>query len=179
MPVWQFNERHTTHIAAPPERVFTATRVVTADEIPLFQLLTWIRRGGRPGPESILNASGRRPLLEVATSSGFIALADDSPRELVLGTLVMTPAPVRAAGPLEPRIFLSETPPGVALAAMNFLVIPDGAGGSLLSTETRVHAGDSSAAQRFAVYWRLIRPGSDMIRRMWLRAIKLRAERAR
>jgi hypothetical protein len=33
-------------------------------------------------------------------------------------------------------------------------------------------------ARQFAVYWRLIHPGSDIIRRMWLRAIKRRAERA-
>jgi hypothetical protein len=30
--------------------------------------------------------------------------------------------------------------------------------------------------RRFAIYWRRIHPGSDIIRRMWLRAIKLRAE---
>jgi len=59
---------------------------------------------------------------------------------------------------------------------MNFLVEPDGRGGSLLSTETRVFATDAVARRRFAVYWRVIYPGSALIRRMWLRAIRLRAE---
>ena len=59
---------------------------------------------------------------------------------------------------------------------MNFLIAPDGAGGSLLSTEARVFATDRRTVRRFAKYWRIIRPGSGFIRRMWLRAIQVRAE---
>ena len=61
-------------------------------------------------------------------------------------------------------------------AAMNFLVTADGRGGSNISTETRVYAGTKRAGRRFALYWRVIRPGSGFIRRMWLRAIRRRAE---
>src|SRR5437899_507448 len=56
MPVWQFSELHTTRVNAPPERVFHAIHEVTANEILFFRTLTSIRRFGRPGPESILNA---------------------------------------------------------------------------------------------------------------------------
>ncbi len=35
------------------------------------------------------------------------------------------------------------------------------------------------AAPRFAIYWRVIYPGSALIRRMWLDAIRRRAERGR
>ncbi|MCI0412232.1 hypothetical protein L0222_05445 [bacterium] len=49
-------------------------------------------------------------------------------------------------------------------------------GGSLVSTETRVFANSSESLRRFAIYWRIIYPGSDLIRRMWLRAIERRAE---
>ena len=59
---------------------------------------------------------------------------------------------------------------------VNFLVTSDERGGSIVSTETRVYVNDPSALRRFAVYWRVIHPGSDIIRRMWLRAIKRRAE---
>jgi hypothetical protein len=59
---------------------------------------------------------------------------------------------------------------------MNFLVTPDGRGGSNVSTETRVFAATEPMRRRFAVYWRIIHPGSDIIRRSWLRAIKERAE---
>jgi hypothetical protein len=59
---------------------------------------------------------------------------------------------------------------------MNFLVRPDDHGGSTISTETRIYANNRSTLRRFTIYWRIIHPGSDIIRRMWLRAIKQRAE---
>jgi hypothetical protein len=59
---------------------------------------------------------------------------------------------------------------------MNFLVTPSEDGGSMVATETRVCANSPAAVRRFGIYWRLIHPGSDLIRRMWLRAIALRAE---
>jgi hypothetical protein len=173
VPVWQFNERHAIKVAESPERVFDAVRRVRADEIALFKTLTWIRRGGRKLPESILNAGDTRPLLDVATKGGFIYLADDAPHELVVGTMVV--APPSARRPLTPESFTAPLPPGYALAAMNFLVRPDGPNATIVSTETRVFATDPQSRRRFARYWRLIYPGSALIRRMWLRAIRKRA----
>jgi hypothetical protein len=173
MPRWQFNERHAIHVDAVPERVYDAIRNVRADEVSLFGTLTAIRRGGRKLPESIMNAGKTKPLLEVATSTTFIYLADDAPRELVVGTVIVAPRGTR--GHLTPEVFHKELPPGFALATMNFVVTPD-ANGSNVTTETRVYANDAASAREFAIYWRIIHPGSDIIRRMWLRAIKRRAE---
>jgi hypothetical protein len=173
VPVWQFNERHTIRIAAPPVRVFEAIRNVRADEISLFNALTWIRRGGRKLPESILNAGASAPLLDVATRSGFIYLADEAPREVVVGTVVLAPRGGR--GVLTPDTFKSQLAPGFVLAGMNFLVTPDGPNASLVSTETRVFATSANARRRFAGYWRTIYPGSALIRMMWLRAVRRRA----
>jgi hypothetical protein len=173
MPVWQFRERHTISIAAPPARVFEAIRNVRANEISLFNALTWIRRGGRRLPESILNAGDSTPLVDVATRSGFIYLADDAPRELVIGTVVVAPPGKR--GMLSPQTFKTQLAPGFAVAAMNFVVTPDGPNASLVSTETRVFANTPAARRRFARYWRVIYPGSALIRRMWLRAVERRA----
>ena len=172
-PVWQFREIHTIRASAPPARVFDAIKRVRADEILLFRTLTWIRRGGRQLPPSILNAGDRESLIDVATQSGFVRLAEDVPRELVIGTVVMAPSGTR--GTLTPEVFQKTLPPGFALATMNFLVTPDGPSGSWVSTETRVFANSSSARRRFAAYWRIIYPGSAIIRRMWLRAIRRRA----
>jgi hypothetical protein len=173
-PVWQFNERHTIRIAAPPARVFDAIKRVRADEISMFNTLTWIRRGGRRLPEGILNAGAQRPIIDVAADTSFVRLAEDDPRELVVGTVVM--APPGARGTLTPEVFQKTLPPGFALATMNFLVTPDGSG-SVVSTETRVFANSPPARRRFAAYWRVIYPGSAIIRRMWLRAIERRATR--
>jgi hypothetical protein len=150
MPRWQFDEHHEIQINAAPERIYAAIRDVTPREIRLYQTLTTIRCLGRCKGESILNAPDAKPILEVATSSGFRVLADDAPRELVIGTRVA------------PR----------TVAVMNFLVGNDGH----VTTETRVFAQTESRVRKFAVYWRLIRPGSGIIRRSWLEAIKRRAE---
>ncbi len=175
-PVWQFAEYHTVHIAAPPARVDQAIRQVTADEIRLFRALTWIRRLGRSGPESILNAPWRTPLLDVALRGGFKLLADEPGREIVIGTVVIAPPEVRG-GALRPQAFaVLGSRPGFAIATMNFLLQPDGAGATILSTETRVRATDPASTRAFARYWRVIYPESALIRRMWLRAIRLRAE---
>src|SRR6266571_2183519 len=64
-PVYQFNEVHRIQVRAARNRVYRAINEITADEIPFFRTLTWLRRGGRPGPENILNAPERLPLLEV------------------------------------------------------------------------------------------------------------------
>jgi hypothetical protein len=173
MPAWQFGERHAIRIEAPPKRVFAAIRDVRAKEIFLFKTLTWIRRGGRRTAESILNAGDTAPLLDVATRSGFIYLANDPPREVVIGTVVIAPPGGRDT--MTPERFKTQLAPGFALAAMNFLVAPDGPNASVVSTETRVFANSTAARLKFARYWRMIYPGSAFIRRMWLRAVKRRA----
>jgi hypothetical protein len=149
MPRWQFEEHHEIQINAPPERIWAAIRDVTPREIRLYQTLTTIRRFGRSSGEDILNAPDTKPIIDVATHSGFLILVDDPPRELVIGVHV---APQ-------------------ALAVMNFRL-----DGARLTTETRVFAQTDEARRSFAIYWRLIRPGSGIIRRSWLEAIKRRAE---
>ena len=176
MPRWQVGERHVLKIAAPPARVFAAIHDVTAAEILLFRTLTAIRRCGGTGPESILNAPEQKPLLDVATQTTFILLDDVAPRELVIGTIIAAPRRVREAGGLKPDLFRGTLPPGVVLATMNFLVTQDEDGGSTVATETRVCANSPAAVRRFGIYWRLIHPGSDIIRRTWLQAIARRAE---
>jgi hypothetical protein len=176
MPHWQIRERHIIPVAAPPEKVFAAIHAVRADDIFLFRTLIAIRRCGQTGPESIMNAPEQKPILDVATQTTFVLLAEEPPRELVIGTVVVAPPKARASGRLTPELFQKKLQPGVALATMNFLVTSDEHGGSTISTETRIYANNRSALRRFAIYWRVIHPGSDIIRRMWLRAIKQRAE---
>lgn len=176
-PQFQIRERHEIRIAAPADRVYAAIRAVTASEIALFQTLTAIRRLGQPGPESILNAPEHQPILEVAMNGGFVLLSEVAPREVVVGALVMVPSGPRPAGTLTADSYLSLSRPGFAKATMNFLVEPDGAAGSRVVTETRVFATDRATLRRFTAYWRVIYPGSGLMRLTWLRAIKARAEK--
>ena len=172
-PVWQFSERHSIAIDAPPTAVFDAMKQVRADEIFLYRTLTWIRRGGRPIPESILNAGDRASLIDAAVKGGFLELAEDSPRELVIGTVLAAPA--GAPRHITPAEFRTPLAPGYSLAALNFFVRAEGPNKSVVTTETRVFANSPEARGRFARYWRVIYPGSAIIRRMWLRAVRRRA----
>lgn len=174
-PVWQFREFHSVEVAAPPARVFEAIKQVRPDEISLLRTLVWIRGGGQPPPQSVQNASKEyQSMIDIATHSTFVLLADDAPRELVVGTVVVSPPGTRR--PLTPEFFQKSPPEDFAVATMNFLVTDNGPGRSLVSTETRVFASGPAARRRFAAYWRIIYPGSAIIRRMWLRAIRRRAE---
>jgi hypothetical protein len=176
-PSFHFREHHGLVIVAPPERVFAAIKSVSADEIALFSLFTGIRRFGRPGPESILNAPGRQPILDVAVRTGFLLLADRPPREVVVGAIVVAPPGTRRPGELTANDYKDLMQPGFAKATMNFLVQDLGNGSSRVDTETRVFATDGAALARFTRYWRVIFPGSSILRVTWLRAIKTRAER--
>jgi len=190
VPEWQFAERHALRVHAPPERVEEAIHAVTASDIRFFRILTWIRQPrlpGRQAPENILNASAERPILDVALSSGFIQLAELPGRELVVGALVLVPAELRRLPPAElarlrrewsPERFRALASPGYAKAAMSFVVGDRGDGWTDLTTETRVVATDAGALRRFRAYWRTIYPGSSLIRRQWLAAIRNRAEAA-
>ena len=176
MPSWQFSESHATTVNAPPDRVYRAIKETTADDILFFRALIWIRRFGRRGPESILNAPEKIPLLDVATRTTF-AMLTDTPQEIVVGTVVVAPrASRRARGPTPDELIAVQHRDGFAAATMNFAVAPREGGACDVTTETRVFATDPRTARLFGAYWRVIYPGSSLIRYMWLRAIKKRAE---
>ncbi|MGB9073701.1 MAG: hypothetical protein WCC22_13760 [Terriglobales bacterium] len=176
MPVYQFREFHSIRVAASKEKVYGAIKSVTAGEISMFRTLTWIRRLGRSGPESIVHAPEHQPILDVATKTSFLLLAEEPNHEIVVGTAVVVPRGWRPRRRPTPEDFRAAREPGFALAAMNFLIEDAGPGACTVTTETRIFATDMSARRRFAAYWRVIYPGSALIRRMWLRAIVRRAE---
>lgn len=173
-PKWQFREVHAIPVLATADRAFRAIETVTAGEIKLFQALTWFRRLGRVGPESILNAPPDKPILDVALRSGFLLLGVLPHKEIVVGTVVVSPP--GAVRPKTPEEFKTLAGPGYAKAVMSFRIERAGLAISVVTTETRVFATDPRTRRDFAIYWWTIRAGSGLIRRMWLRAIKRRAE---
>ena len=173
-PESHFREVHRIAVLAPADAALRAIREVTAREIRLFRFLTWLRRVGRPSGESILNPPPDEPILGVALRSGFMEL-ESSEREVVVGTVVI--APPRSARPPTPDEFRTLRAPGYAKAVMNFRVEPSPLAMCVVTTETRVWATDEKTRRKFALYWWTIRLGSGLIRRMWLRAIRRRAEK--
>lgn len=174
VPSYQFLELHETRVRATPSAVYRALRAVRADEIRTFRTLTWIRSPRLPWRkrrESIMDPR-QDPILDVATRTGFVWLADEPGHESVVGTIVCCrPARLESA-----EQFRRLTEPGFAKAGMSFFIEDLGGGECRVSTETRVFATDPGARRRFGMYWAFIYPGSSLIRYGWLAAIKKRAE---
>jgi hypothetical protein len=174
-PAWEFREFHRLAVLAPADAAWRAIHEVTPGEITLYQALTWLRRLGRRGSPGILNAPRNTPILETALRNGFVQLGS-SHREIVIGTVVVAPRGT-------PRIttadqFRAIAAPGYAQAVMNFRIDHAGLAMCVVTTETRVHTTDPRTRRNFGLYWWTIRAGSGLIRRMWLRAIRRRAERS-
>jgi hypothetical protein len=174
LPDYHVNEVHSTRVAAPPEVVLAAARALTSREVPLARALMGVRtlpgrlRGRRPALDA--------PILEQFVRGGFVVLAE-RPGELVLGAVGRFWQPSATVRRIDAGEFAGFDEPGWAKTAFNFEARPAPGGGTELTTETRIHGTDEVARRSFRRYWLVIGPGSAAIRRAWLRAIRLRAER--
>lgn len=146
-------------------------RSVSLADMPLVRLL-FLMRG--------LRTDSRRSLWDSMLAGGFVDLGGDPEREMAGGVIGQMWS---LSGGKSPRIadaaeFAAFNLPGYAKAAMSVLAIQIDSRCQLV-TETRVFATDGAARRAFSRYWLLIRPGSGIIRRLWLRAAKRRAEGGR
>ena len=118
----------------------------------------------------------RRPILELMTRGSFIILAEQPHTEIVVGTIGQFWAG-RAVDFKNAAGFRAFRDPRYAKVAMNFRVRDEGNGWCKVTTETRVACPDPSTRRKFDQYWRVIYPGSSIIRSQWLQAIRRRAEK--
>lgn len=179
-PVYQFHEVHSTVIRASPSRVFRAIKDVTIKEMPLFSALMIIRTlPGLLSGQTGLGFTGGGSFFEQAQKAGFVVLAEAQDQEVVIGRIGQF---WKIRDGLVPHAhaaqdFLAFNHPGFARATFNFFLRESrGSGKVRLSTETRVYVPEASARRKFTTYWRVIYPGSALIRRTWLQAIRRRAE---
>ena len=176
LPEYQFVERHEVRVHAAADRIAEAMQETTFEDIRGFETLMRIRRmaGGKLPAAS---SPAHRRVLETFANpkSGFLPLHQDN-REIVMG---MVGQPWRNGPPpllRNPADFNAFHAPASVRIAFNLLIVEDGREWSHLTTETRVQGTDAAGARTMARYWRVIYPGSGMIRRMWLNAIRDRAE---
>jgi hypothetical protein len=157
-------------VRASVETVARAIRETDLREAKLARTLLGVRTLG-----SSLRGGGR--IAELGDGApGFVPLAE-TPNEVVIG-FVGQPWP---GGTFDAEIedragFVAHEPTSSVKVAMS--VRCDAAVyGTLLVTETRILVGPL-ARRPFSRYWRLIRPGSDLVRGSLLRAIARRAQHA-
>lgn len=177
LPEYQCVEYHEARTHASMERVLDAARQASWADMPAAIFLMRLRAlaAGHLAAPPVDHA----PLLEtmLRPGTGFLALDLSRPDELVLG---MTGRPWTDERPptlATPDEFAAFNLPGQIRVAFDIRTVDEGGGVVRVSTETRIMGNDADAQRIFARYWRLIYPGSAIIRRVWLDAIIARAER--
>jgi hypothetical protein len=156
LPHYDFHEHHAMRVRAAPERIYDVIRHDELTAHPIVRVLLALRGLAR---------ARRTFSLDGALQQGFVLLADEPPREIVLGI----------EGPfwqpsckLRVPDFTRPVPGGMARGVWNFRIE-----GDLVSTETRVLCADDARA-KFRAYWLFVRPFSGLIRRLMLREIRRR-----
>lgn len=178
LPSYDEREFHACWVDAAPGEALAAARTATVAEMPGVVLML----AARALPARLL---GRRPaerpagsIFELLQGEGYALLVDQDD-EVVLGGIdrpwrVFGSATARVSTPEEFQAF---DRPGWARVATN-LRVETREGRTRLTTETRILATSSDARWKFRAYWFVIMPGSALIRRLWLRAARRRAEAA-
>ena len=190
MPEYDVVERHRTVVRAPPDVVYGAireadlgggpvTRALLALRAAPAALVAVVRSPRAAWAEYRERAAARRRgvRLHDFERAGFRIVAERAPVELVIGLLgrFWTPRGGVCAE-LSAETFRAGPPAGQALAGWSFTVTGRPDGSSELRTETRVRCA-ADARRKFRLYWLAVRPGSGLIRRAMLRAIRRQAER--
>jgi hypothetical protein len=162
-----FSERHQIVCRASPARTWRALHEADLADSRLARALLALRGMSPPG----------RLTLDALIARGFAVLVEHPERELVMGLAGKFWKPSGGRIATDAAAFRGPIPPGTVRAAWNFLAEPRGDGSTVLHTETRIACADDAARRRFRAYWFVIRPGSGLIRRAILRAIRAHAER--
>lgn len=174
MPEYQFSERHSERIHAKPEQVMQAVRQSTWGDLKSLVTLMKIRGAVARTPFRDDGAFSRdKRVLDAFSASGYVT--GGSEHEIVM----CGGANVRAGRPLAVRTlqeFADYREQGGVKMGFDFYVEDAGGGWSTVTAETRVVATDDATRRGMGRYWRLIVPGSGLLRREWLDAIKRRAE---
>jgi len=173
MPTYHFNEVHGRTIAAPDTAVVAAFADLRPPEIKLLRTLMSLRNLpmrllGKPEPDF----GGEVPMLR---QMGVVELPSDDPAERVFG-MAMSMATMVDIPIATPAEFAAFDRPSCVRVAFNIRATDRGDGRVEAVTETRIQATDAAAARKFARYWRVIQPGSAVIRLSMLAAVAERVE---
>lgn len=172
MPKYQFFERHSARIHARSELVMQAIRQSTFGDMKSLITLLKIR-----GAALRIHDSGDflqdKRVLDAFSESGY--LSGGSEHEIVMFG-VWNARANRRPEVRTSQEFAAYREQGAVKMAYDFNVEDTGGGWSTISTETRVLALDELTRRGMGRYWRLIVPGSGLLRRQWLEGIKKRAE---
>ena len=177
LPDYDVVEHHAVDVDAPVDEAYRAVKELDLARSPIVLALLFAR--GLPHLFTGAVKPKRRLGLDEIVESGFVVLAEEPDRELVLGIVGKFWQLSSGVHRIEPDEFIGLDAPGFAKAAWNFVVSARPGGGSRVETETRVVCTDDDARRQFSRYWWLIGRFSALIRRIVLGQIKREAETAK
>jgi hypothetical protein len=175
LPEYHFFEKHTIEINATNEHILNAIIDLCPKEISfLFRLLFFIRSI----PPKILRKNHfsfclNSPLIMQLEEKGFKILETNN-EEIVIG-IINQNRKIKKEELSQKDDFINFRGKESAKIATNFFLV-ESKGKVIVSTETRIYTTDLKVKRKFAMYWMIVYPGSALIRKIWLKAIKKRAE---
>ena len=158
VPKYDAIEHHEIAVEAPVETTYRAVKELDLARSPVVLALLAVR--GLPTLFTGAVKPLRRLGLDEITQSGFVVVADEPNREIVLGVVGKFWRLTSGIRRIEPDEFSGFDAPGFAKAAWNFVVAARPGGGSTMVTETRVLCTDDEARRRFSLYWRVVAPSA-------------------
>lgn len=108
----------------------------------------------------------------------FVVSPDEWVTVMILKAVIITNDADKPAPPeiLTLEQFEAFNDPGYVKVAVNFRFIRKSDDQTILTTETRNNGITLKDSHVFGIYWRIIYPGSAIIRRVWLDTIKKKAQ---
>ncbi len=175
-----FREYHEVILPGTPDRAKQLLQQIGVNDIPAIRMLLKIR--GIDGDDEQMRPKASKSLKGFDTFSTpdfnfFVVDPLEFVSVMILKSAILGSSKTVAPPPdiTDLEQFCQFTAPGYVKVAFNFRFIPLDPQQTLISTETRVIGNSPRDNKIFARYWRIIYPGSAIIRRVWLDTLKKRA----
>ncbi|MEO8295649.1 MAG: hypothetical protein ABI613_09055 [Gemmatimonadota bacterium] len=181
MPTCDVRARYTVAIAASPSQVYEALLTTDFSRPRIVRALMGLRLIPglfRSPRETWRRLSGPRAATRLSlrdlSHSDFVLLEQKPPHEIVLGITGRFWTLLPCVETIPSERFRDPLAGGLAQAAWNFEVSPTPTG-SDLATETRIRCADRDTLCTFRRYWRVVAPGSGIIRQAILGQVRREA----
>lgn len=182
MPEFSFNEFHEVRIYASVDKIKQTLQLNGVKDIPIAHLLMKIRGIANDDVDLSDRVSNNAPASNTFSTPDF-NFFEVSHLELIttmiLKSVIIFDDKKKSAPPEITSIqeFENFDTPGYVKVVMNFRFTGINEQETILSTETRVNGITQNDDRIFGYYWRIIYPGSAIIRRVWLNMIKKKSEK--
>lgn len=178
LPQYDFSITHARIYPASPDACYEAALRIDLLRDPVVRTLLTLRAlphrllGGRAmGREVPTRTFGLSDM--IGPPLNWALLGEKPGEELTVGQISRPwkSAELPRTPPATPVAFAAFHEPGYAKIVFALHVMPYGHGASVVTMETRLALTDAASLKRFARYWRVVGPFSDLIRRIALRQL--------